>query len=336
MHNLSKNSSTRPAAIDNGRPAAPQSRAAFPLGGGYPERRAIFFQELFVSHSLVVGFLCLSLVMALGALQARSAELVSLAKPPQRLIAHRGASHDAPENTLAAFRLAWEQGADGIEGDFRLTKDGQIVCLHDADTKRTAGENLVAAQSTLAELRKLDVGAKKHARYQGEKIPTFAEVAACVPEGKLFFIELKIGPEIVAPLAAELAKTKLLSEQIVIISFSADALSECKKLLPKLRTHWLTSYKRPEGDKDWSRGTPTAQTVAQTLSRIHADGLGTQGNADIVTADFLAVLKSAGLTQFHVWTIDDPAAAARFLQLGAWSITTNRPAFLREALNKQR
>lgn len=289
-----------------------------------------------MSHSLSAGFVCLSVCLVLGVLQARAAEPVSFAKPPQRLIAHRGASHDAPENTIAAFRLAWEQGADGIEGDFRLTKDGQIVCLHDADTKRTAGENLVAAQSTLAELRKLDVGGKKHASYKGEKIPTFAEVAACVPAGKFFFIELKTGPEIVAPLAAELAKTKLLPEQIVIISFSAEALRECKKLLPKLRTHWLTSYKRPEGAQDWSRGTPSAETVAQTLSRIQADGLGTQGNAEMVSAAFIAELKSAGHAQFHVWTIDNPAAAAEFLRLGAWSITTNRPAYLREALNKPR
>lgn len=61
------------------------------------------------------------------------------------LIAHRGASRDAPENTLAAFDLAWQQGADGIEADFRLTGDGRIVCLHDASTGRTAGVDLTVA-----------------------------------------------------------------------------------------------------------------------------------------------------------------------------------------------
>ena len=60
------------------------------------------------------------------------------------LVAHRGASHDAPENTLPAFELAWKQGADAIEGDFHLTKDGKIVCLHDYDTKRVSGTKLVA------------------------------------------------------------------------------------------------------------------------------------------------------------------------------------------------
>jgi glycerophosphoryl diester phosphodiesterase len=57
----------------------------------------------------------------------------------QMIVAHRGASYDAPENTLAAFKLAWQQQSDGIEGDFYLTADRQIVCIHDADTKRTAG-----------------------------------------------------------------------------------------------------------------------------------------------------------------------------------------------------
>ena len=74
------------------------------------------------------------------------------------IVAHRGASSDAPENTLPAFRRAWELGADAIEGDFRLTKDGRIVCIHDKDTKRVADAKLVVSDATLAQLRTLDVG----------------------------------------------------------------------------------------------------------------------------------------------------------------------------------
>ena len=75
------------------------------------------------------------------------------------IVAHRGASRDAPENTIPAFKLAWEQGADAIEGDFHLTKDGNIVCIHDGNTENVSNTNLVVRESTLAELRKLDVGA---------------------------------------------------------------------------------------------------------------------------------------------------------------------------------
>ena len=77
------------------------------------------------------------------------------------VVAHRGASRDAPENTLAAFKLAWEQGADAIEGDFLLTKDNKIVCIHDKSTGRLADRKLIVKESTLSQLRELDVGLGK-------------------------------------------------------------------------------------------------------------------------------------------------------------------------------
>ena len=84
------------------------------------------------------------------------------------IVAHRGASKRAPGNTLPAFELAWKQGADAIEGDFRLTKDGHVVCIHDETIKRTAGADLNVAQSTLSELRKLDVGAWFDPAFKGD------------------------------------------------------------------------------------------------------------------------------------------------------------------------
>ena len=79
---------------------------------------------------------------------------------PVEIIGHRGASHDAPENTLASIKLAWEQGADAAEFDVFLSKDGQIVVIHDKDTKRVAGVDKPVVQQTLEELRKLIVAAK--------------------------------------------------------------------------------------------------------------------------------------------------------------------------------
>ena len=75
------------------------------------------------------------------------------------IVAHRGASFDAPENILSAFKLAWEQRAVAIEGDFLLTKDNQIVCIHDKTTKRLSDQNLVVAESSLEHVKTLDVGA---------------------------------------------------------------------------------------------------------------------------------------------------------------------------------
>lgn len=247
----------------------------------------------------------------------------------QNIVAHRGASFDAPENTVAAMKLAFEQGADGVEADFYLSSDGEIVCIHDKDTQRTAGVKHVIVETPFEELRKLDVGSWKNEKYRGEKIPTFAEIAETIPDGKKFIIELKVGPEIVAPLKDALAKTDLKDEQILIICFNEKTVAECKKLLPNLKCHWLTGYKQDEKSGEWK---PTLAEVVATLERSHADGLGTQGEMKHVDAEFIEDLCDEGHCEFHVWTIDKPKVARFYQKLKPWGITTNRPAFIREQL----
>lgn len=248
------------------------------------------------------------------------------------IVAHRGASFDAPENTLAAFRLAWEQGADGIEGDFHLTADRQIVCIHDKDTQRVAGEKHVIEQSSLAELRKLDVGAWKDPKFRGERMPTLAEVLAVVPPGKMIFIELKIGVDIVPGVIEAIDASDLKLEQVVVISFDADAIAECERRRPGLRTQWLTDYKQGE-DGAWQ---PTEDTIAMNLRRSGADALGSKANPAVLNQTFLNNLCAAEMCAFSVWTVDDPELARFYIERGAWSITTNRPAWLREQLAKPR
>jgi glycerophosphoryl diester phosphodiesterase len=257
---------------------------------------------------------------------------MSAAGSAQMIVAHRGASLDAPENTLAAFRLAWKQGADGIEGDFYVTKDCQIVCLHDADTKRTAGKKLTVADATLAELRALEYGAWKDERFRGEPIPTFADVMAVVPAGKKFVIELKTGPEIVPLLKAELDRLQPDPAQLLIISFKEETVAACKRALPAVKAHWLTGYKQDKATGDWH---PTLEEVARSLRDSNADGLGTEGNRQVVTESFLRQLRERGLREFHVWTIDEPEDARFYQQLGAIGITTNRPGFLRKQLPRR-
>ena len=108
---------------------------------------------------------------------------------PVEIIAHRGASHAAPENTLAAARLAWSENADAMEADFRLTADGQIVALHDETTRRVAGTAHVVAETSLAELQQLDVGRWKDPQFAGESPPTLGQLLETVPEGKRFLAE---------------------------------------------------------------------------------------------------------------------------------------------------
>ena len=87
------------------------------------------------------------------------------------IVAHRGASFDAPENTLPAFELAWKQKANAIEGDFLLTKDKQIVCIHDKTTKRFCQQDLIVAETILKDLKALDVGSWKSKKYAQTQIP---------------------------------------------------------------------------------------------------------------------------------------------------------------------
>lgn len=249
----------------------------------------------------------------------------------QLITAHRGASHDAPENTLAAFRVAWEQAADAIEGDFRLSSDGRIVCVHDADTKRVAGVNHVVAATPLAELRTLDAGRWKAERFAGERLPTFAEVLAAVPAGKRFFIELKTGPEIVPVLVEELAAWPGDRALLTIIAFDADTVAACKRALPDIRAHWLTSFKQDKATGAWR---PTAEQIAETVNACNADGVGMQGQRKVIDEGFVKRLAAGRVAEFHVWTVDSPDDALAFRRLGAMGITTNRPAFIRAALEE--
>ena len=98
-------------------------------------------------------------------------------------IAHRGESFDAPENTLSAFRLATQSGADGIECDIHMTQDGEIVCIHDADTIRTSNAAFRISETSFPELRKIDFGSWKDAKWQGEKIPLLSELLDIVKPG---------------------------------------------------------------------------------------------------------------------------------------------------------
>ena len=237
------------------------------------------------------------------------------------IVAHRGASRDAPENTIPAFQLAWEQGADAIEGDFHLSKDGEIVCFHDANTERAAGTQLVVRQSTLAELKKLDVGASHGAAFKGTRIPTIAEVFATIPQGKKIFIEVKCGAEIIPTLLNEIDQSGLTQEQIVVISFNKQVIQQLKIKAPQYKASWLCSFNKQETGEI----TPSLATVLKTLRQIQADGLSSN---TAVPASVIEAVSQQGY-EWHVWTINDLNTASRMQALGVLSITTDVPGTMR-------
>ena len=225
---------------------------------------------------------------------------------------------------MPAFELAWKQGADAIEGDFLLTKDNRIVCIHDGSTKRLADRNLAVRGSTLKELRELDVGSWKHEKYKGTKIPTIAEVFATIPDGKKIFVEVKCGKEIIPYLVKEIGKSKLKTEQVVLICFKQEVVKAFKQALPKNKAYWLSSFKK---DKEgaWK---PTLETVLQTLKDTNSDGLDANKN---VPGEIARKIMKEGY-EWHAWTVNDVATAKKLKALGIHSITTDRPELIKSSL----
>ena len=241
------------------------------------------------------------------------------------IIAHRGASHDAPENTLAAMKLAWEQNADSIETDLWLSKDGKVVIIHDSDTKRMGGTTNKIATRTWEDLQSVDVGAWKAPQFKGERIPTLESILDSIPKGKRAVLEIKCGPEIVPELVRVLKASKRPASELAIISFKYDALKESKAKLPEIPHYFLYDYKTNAQGK-----VPKLETVIAQAKTGKFDGLDLQFKWPIDKA-FVKQVKDAGL-QLVVWTVNDAAVARRMVEAGVDGITTDRPGWLREQL----
>lgn len=243
-----------------------------------------------------------------------------------KLIAHRGASTEAPENTMAAFKLAWEQGADGIEADFILTADGQVVCIHDKDTKRTGSKNLVVGKSTLAELRELEYGAWKNPKFKGETIPLLTEILDELPADKWFFLEIKDSTKIVKPIAEILKAKRPNKERLVIISFDQEVIKTCREIIPEYRA-CLVSYLKNFSKK----GEP--EKYVEQLQSCGSQGLAYKVNAAI-PASWLAKVAGEG-DILATWTVNTPQLALRAMEQGVNFIFTDRPSGLRAELVAQ-
>ena len=260
------------------------------------------------------------------------------------IIAHRGASHDAPENTLAAVNLAWQQKADAVEIDVWLTKDGRIVAIHDSTTKRTAGRDWGVADRTLADLRTLDAGSWKGAAWAGEKIPTLEEVLATIPDNKRLFIEIKCKTEILPELERVLKASGKAPHQTAVISFDLDTVQKVKRRMPGLKVYWVhgPSPKRDENTGELARDEKTGKPIdppEELIEKCRQAGL---DGLDLAAGSHLGKgivdsMHGLGL-ELHVWTVnppDDPRDLVQLRELIRWGvdgITTDHPAWLRRQL----
>ncbi len=242
------------------------------------------------------------------------------------IIAHRGFSARAPENTVASFKLAWEHQTDACELDLYLTTDKKIAIIHDKDTKRVSGIDKKVAASSMAELQSLDVGSSKGAAWAGEKIPSLEQALATMPAGRQrFFLEIKCGAEVVPTLQKVLEPMKDRAAQLVVIGFDRDACVQTKMAMP-----WLTVYRLASGkNKD---KTPRTD-LSEFLSQVKADGLdGVDMGTDWSWNEAMVKqVHDAGLALF-VWTVNDAEKVREFAKLGVDGITTDDPVMVRQAL----
>lgn len=245
------------------------------------------------------------------------------------IVAHRGASYDAPENTVVSQELAWKQGADAAEFDVRATKDGLLAIMHDTTTKRTAGREAKFAELTVAELRQLDAGSWKHAKFAGEKVPTFEEMLQHIAPGKRVVIHSYLAIEHGPALVATIKRSRVTPQQAAIIHFDYEPLAAVKKALPGFECLLLVNTPSSDPKKKNDKVHGLDQLIARcTAARLN--GLSFNQNYPL-EPNGVKKIKAAGL-KIHVWTVDLPQIAQRWIELGTDSITTNRPGWLREQL----
>lgn len=244
------------------------------------------------------------------------------------IIAHRGFSAVAPENTMAAFRLGWRAEADGVECDVHLTADGEVICIHDFDTERVSGIRKTIGKSSWSELENLDAGAWKGSRWTGEGIPRLETLIRANPAEATLVVEIKCGPEIIAPMLNVFDRTDAPSDRLIIISFVKEALIELKRQRPEVKAYWL-SYLSVDGSSD---SKPSVREIVDTVERLGVGGFGGQSGPGM-SRELIEALGAKGF-QSNVWTVDDPAEARRMRDIGLTSITTNNPKLIREALER--
>lgn len=226
----------------------------------------------------------------------------------------------APENTFASFELALELGADAIELDVHLSRDGEVVVLHDERLERTTNGRGLLGEQTLAELRQLEAGSWFEPRFGGQRIPILDEVLEWAGERAVLAIEIKNGPifyEGIEAKIVELLQRRAMRERAVVISFDHQALRRVQELDPGVPTGALY-FGRPVDQPAlaWSSG-------ARLLAPHHS----------FVQPEYVKAAHAAGL-RVMAWATSDPTELRRLIDAGVDAVATNHPDVMRQVLEQ--
>ena len=235
--------------------------------------------------------------------------------------AHRGACREAPENTLAAFERAVELGADGIELDVQLSRDGEVVVIHDFHLETTTDGEGPVRDKTLAELRELDAGECFAPSFSGQRIPTLQEVIDAVGHLLLLNIELKtadVRDDGLAAAVLRIVEVAGLLERAVLSSFNPLAIWRIKRLNPRVPAGLLYA---PDSAFFLRRPWPRHFLQLEALHPYHTD----------VDERYMDWAGEKGY-RIHTWTVDDPDRMRELALLGVDIVITNRPDLMSEVL----
>ena len=254
--------------------------------------------------------------------------------PRQLIIGHRGASAYAPENTIAALKMAVELGADGVEFDVRIAKDGVPVVIHDADLVRVAGRQEKVAELTSAELAEIDVGSwfarqfpdRSPRSYSEQTVPSLESALETLSSADLIYVELKtdaLTSDLLVDKVCETISHVVPLSRVIVKSFDLDALKRVRTELPDVETAALFQ--------------PSASTVFRRRASLIE--MAASCGADHISLHWSLVNRklieacTAAKMSVTVWTVDHPRWIARANDLGIRSLITNDPAKLLAARN---
>jgi glycerophosphoryl diester phosphodiesterase len=230
------------------------------------------------------------------------------------VVAHRGASAYAPENTLIAIKKAMDMEADYAELDVQLTKDKEVILLHDMNLKRTAGIDALLRNLTLEELKKLEAGAWFGKEFRGEPIPTLQDVIRLVKGKMRLNIEIKTfrpEPEI-AQKVVDIIRSEHFENQCMVTSFNREVVIAVKRIAPEIITGFIFGKNYPD---DVFKGS------WDVLSCNHR----------IATPEFIQKAREHN-KQVYVWTIDSEKSIKRFIDRKVDGIISNKPDLVKKIL----
>lgn len=236
------------------------------------------------------------------------------------VLAHRGASAYAPENTVAAFRLAAEMGADGIELDSKLARNGTIVVMHDATVDRTTDGHGRVSDLTLSELKQLDAGAKFDSRFAGERIPTLDEVLDMIGDRFIVNVELtnySTRGDGLEDRVVDLIMRRGLLERTMVSSFNPLSLRRVKHIAPQVVCGLLY--------ESGVRGMLLRMLLGGSIPGLEAH----HPQHALINARLIQSMRRRNL-RVNTWTVNEEYEMRRLIDLGVDAIMTDKPDVLRK------